>query len=400
MPKSLFCLVVFLLSGGTAAAQYPDDEYYPYAEREERRELLVTDSTLFYRAVQSAADLYGEQTDFNLPQVAFKRRGLERRAGRISFAGMDLSYRYLPGLAAAGRGGDSLRRTRAAARRVGRCGRRPSRRVFRRGAVAALSGVGAADRPQLPRGGEGRRLGASGAGVARLAGAGCPHGTRHARRGRLHQCPDRRTAALPPFRRGARLVAGLHRPALGAGHASFLLGGGFHADGRPALQSGVGLSGRAGAQFARAARDAAAPRRRLRRAALGGGLALAPPRGRSGRRALQHARLVRRPHPDARQLPLPAELHGRSRNRAGVAHARPALYADRLGRADSPQPDAGRSCGLCARRPGGAARASLPQRRLFGPHGLPPDAPLRGVAAQRPNPFLPADARPARGGGT
>jgi len=42
----------------------------------------VTDSTLFYRAVQSAADLYGEQTDFNLPQVAFKRRGLERRAGR------------------------------------------------------------------------------------------------------------------------------------------------------------------------------------------------------------------------------------------------------------------------------------------------------------------------------
>ena len=233
--------------------------------------------------------------------------------------------------------------------------------------------------------------------MARLAGAGCPHGTRHARRGRLHQCPDRRTAALPPFRRGARLVAGLYRPALGAGHASFLLGGGFHADGRPALQSGVGLSGRAGAQFARAARDAAAPRRRLRRAALGGGLALAPPRGRSGRRALQHARLVRRPHPDARQLPLPAELHGRSRNRAGVAHARPALYADRLGRADSPQPDAGRSCGLCARRPGGAARASLPRRRLFGPHGLPPDAPLRGVAAQRPNPFLPADARPARG---
>ena len=98
MSKSLFCLVVFLLSGGTAAAQYPDDEYYPYAEREERRELLVTDSTLFYRAVQSAADLYGEQTDFNLPQVAFKRRGLERRAGRISFAGMDLSYRYLPAL--------------------------------------------------------------------------------------------------------------------------------------------------------------------------------------------------------------------------------------------------------------------------------------------------------------
>ena len=44
----LLCLLSVSLP---AAAQYLDDEYYPYAEREERRELLATDSTLFYRAI-------------------------------------------------------------------------------------------------------------------------------------------------------------------------------------------------------------------------------------------------------------------------------------------------------------------------------------------------------------
>ena len=79
-----------------AAAQHPDDEYYPYAEREELRETLATDSAIFYRAVQGVSDLYGDHTDFNLPQVARKRRGLDHRAVRTSLSGMDLSYRYLP----------------------------------------------------------------------------------------------------------------------------------------------------------------------------------------------------------------------------------------------------------------------------------------------------------------
>ena len=34
------CALLFLLFPCAAAAQYPGDEYYPYAEREERRELL------------------------------------------------------------------------------------------------------------------------------------------------------------------------------------------------------------------------------------------------------------------------------------------------------------------------------------------------------------------------
>ena len=57
MPKKSLCLL-FLLFPPAAAAQHPGDEYYPYAERDERRELLTTDSTIFYRAVQSPSDLY------------------------------------------------------------------------------------------------------------------------------------------------------------------------------------------------------------------------------------------------------------------------------------------------------------------------------------------------------
>ena len=42
------CLLVGLLTVCGAAAQHPDDEYYPYAARqEERTPLLLTDSTLF-----------------------------------------------------------------------------------------------------------------------------------------------------------------------------------------------------------------------------------------------------------------------------------------------------------------------------------------------------------------
>ena len=95
MSRFVLLLLCLLSVSLPAAAQYLDDEYYPYAEREERRELLATDSTLFYRAIQSSVDLYGELTDFNLPQVAMKRRGLGWDAERISLSGLELSYRHL-----------------------------------------------------------------------------------------------------------------------------------------------------------------------------------------------------------------------------------------------------------------------------------------------------------------
>ena len=103
MPNGLFCrflplcacLATLFLHGVAAAQPYSDDEYYPYAEREERRPLLTTDTALFYRAVQGTADLYGEHTDFTLPDVAARRRGLDYDTERTALSGIDLSYRYL-----------------------------------------------------------------------------------------------------------------------------------------------------------------------------------------------------------------------------------------------------------------------------------------------------------------
>ena len=70
-------------------------EYYPYAARqEERTPLLLTDSTLFYRAVQTTPDLYAEHTAFNLPYVSVKRRGLNYRDESASVGVVRLSSRY------------------------------------------------------------------------------------------------------------------------------------------------------------------------------------------------------------------------------------------------------------------------------------------------------------------
>lgn len=89
------CLLLGLLTVCGAAAQHPDDEYYPYAARqEERTPLLLTDSTLFYRAVQTTPDLYAEHTAFNLPYVSVKRRGLNYRDESASVGGVRLSSRY------------------------------------------------------------------------------------------------------------------------------------------------------------------------------------------------------------------------------------------------------------------------------------------------------------------
>ena len=95
MLKNLSCLFFVLLFCGRAAAQYTDDEYYPYDSRaEERIPLLLTDSALFYRAVQSAEDLFARQTDYNLSFVAFKRRGQGYTDRPLSLDGICLPIRY------------------------------------------------------------------------------------------------------------------------------------------------------------------------------------------------------------------------------------------------------------------------------------------------------------------
>lgn len=95
----LLCLLLVLLCCGRATAQHSDDEYYPYDSRaEERTPLLLTDSTLFYRAVQSADDLFARQTDYNLSFVAFKRRGQSYAQRPLSLRGIGLPVRYASAL--------------------------------------------------------------------------------------------------------------------------------------------------------------------------------------------------------------------------------------------------------------------------------------------------------------
>lgn len=103
-----FVFVVFLLSQlsprAADAQRHPDDEYYPYAEREETPLRLTSDTTLFYRAVQQASDLYGIHTDFTLPGVAVRRRGLDYASERTTLSGIEVAYRYLGTLRQLGAG--------------------------------------------------------------------------------------------------------------------------------------------------------------------------------------------------------------------------------------------------------------------------------------------------------
>lgn len=92
---SLILLLAGVLLPGRSAAQQPDDEYFhPYAEPVEAPRVLVTDSALFYRAVQHASDLFGEAAAFTLPQVAFKRRGDDYRHTPTRCEGLDVGSRY------------------------------------------------------------------------------------------------------------------------------------------------------------------------------------------------------------------------------------------------------------------------------------------------------------------
>lgn len=92
---------LFLLCGCaaaiSAAAQAPDERsyYYPYAvEPEERTEVPPTDSALFYRAVQSAEDLFSAQADYRLSFVGWKRRGQERDMTATVVEGLSVAARY------------------------------------------------------------------------------------------------------------------------------------------------------------------------------------------------------------------------------------------------------------------------------------------------------------------
>lgn len=96
------CLAAGLFASLPSAAQEPEP-YYPYeAEPEERIPMPLTDSVLFYRAVQSPTDLFGEATDFGLTFVRRKRRGLDYDTERAEVNGLEIPWRYFSALRALG----------------------------------------------------------------------------------------------------------------------------------------------------------------------------------------------------------------------------------------------------------------------------------------------------------
>ncbi len=96
------CLAAGLFASWLAAAQEPET-YFPYeAEPVERIPMLLTDSVLFYRAVQTAADLFGAATDYDLSFVRSKRRGLDYGSELAAANGAEVSWRYLAALRALG----------------------------------------------------------------------------------------------------------------------------------------------------------------------------------------------------------------------------------------------------------------------------------------------------------
>lgn len=98
--RSLF-LLLLLFACGAVRAQVDVNDYYPfkdeysgYGAEEDSRAMIATDSSLFYRAVQAAGDLFGEATDYRFSFVAYGRRGEPYRSDAVQLDGFRLSSRY------------------------------------------------------------------------------------------------------------------------------------------------------------------------------------------------------------------------------------------------------------------------------------------------------------------
>lgn len=153
MPKRPLLLLCALLLCNGLSAQRPDDEYYPYENRfEERTPEIVVDTSLFYRAVQTADDLFAALTDYPLAFTASKRRGSEYAAQTLSLYGIDIPKYHAPGLRLLGfeerRPAGLAEETRCTGRTVG--GREFVHPAGRR-AAARSALVGFSDRSYLTR---------------------------------------------------------------------------------------------------------------------------------------------------------------------------------------------------------------------------------------------------------
>ena len=128
-----------------------------------------------------------------------------------------------------------------------RCGigRRPPQPPLPAGRAApSLPHLGAHHRPQLQRGRPIHGRAYAHPGLENRRRSGPAHGTRPTDRGRLHPCRDPRASDRTEPRRCKRTFADARRTPHDAGHPPLVDRGGLRPDGRPALQSGMGLPAR------------------------------------------------------------------------------------------------------------------------------------------------------------
>lgn len=98
--RVIVVLAVFVAA--EAAAQSRADEYgYPFLPLQtDYMPEVATDTTLFYRAVQSADDLFARTTEYAFPFVDYSRRNADYRDRTVAYAGLSLPVRYAAALRA------------------------------------------------------------------------------------------------------------------------------------------------------------------------------------------------------------------------------------------------------------------------------------------------------------
>lgn len=88
---------VFVTAVTVLFAQTPEDEYLRRIDREAMEDFMPKiepDSSIFYRAVQSADDIFAEIADYELSFVSFSRRGERFYRQRILFDGIPVRNEY------------------------------------------------------------------------------------------------------------------------------------------------------------------------------------------------------------------------------------------------------------------------------------------------------------------
>jgi hypothetical protein len=198
-------------------------EFYPYQrDAEAYAPMLQTDTALFYRAVQTATDLYGANTDYNLPMVAVGRRGRTYADESTLLNGMPIeNYRTCALLRILGASEETYPGATAP---EGHSGAGEGIRILRfdeaiqlRPYYAALS---LTDRNYRL----GRRTRQR---LARHGGARSPHGPRPAHRRSIHRCVDGRSTIRQTILGKSQAGNRFHRAAfdtrrtLGIDHRSF-----------------------------------------------------------------------------------------------------------------------------------------------------------------------------------